>query len=68
MQLLNLYINGCANFIKNVNLIYEKVEKFDIMYSDILNERQKLRGANFGEAERYIVLLLSVGDVLTKVL
>lgn len=65
MQLLNLYINGCANFIKNVNLIYEKVEKFDIMYSDILNERQKLRGANFGEAERYIVSSLSVGNEFT---
>lgn len=65
MQTLNLYINSRINFIKNVNLLYEKVEKFDIMYSDILNERWRLKGANFDDAERHIASLLSAGNEFT---
>ena len=62
---MNLYINSRINFIKNVNLLYEKVEKFDIMYLIILNGRWRLIMTNFGDAERHIASLLSVGNEFT---
>lgn len=62
---MNLYINSRINFIKNVNLLYEKVERFDIMYLIMLNGRWRLIMTNFGDAERHIASLLSVGNEFT---